>query len=91
MMWKDAHSGKTYGAHGEIDAIALTKWLTEYDIEKAVMAESDDSRHSSTDPESDNVGTDDEPESDTDILDAAFDKAIQHKNDDSKDMRAFHI
>jgi hypothetical protein len=89
MMWKDAHSGKKFGAHGEIDADALTKWLTEYDIEKAVMAESDDSHHSSTD--SDVVGTDDEVEDDLDILDAAFDKAIMHKNDDFKDMRAFHI
>jgi hypothetical protein len=89
MMWKDAHSGKKFGAHGEIDADALTKWLTEYDIEKAVMAESDDSHHSSTD--SDAVGTDDEVEDDMDILDAAFDKAISHKNEDFKDMRAFHI
>ena len=88
MMWKDAHSGKKYGAHDEIDADALTRWLTEYDIEKAVMAESDDSNHSS---ESDAVGTDDEVESDTDILDAAFGKAIMHKNEDFKDMRKFHI
>ena len=91
MMWKDAHSGKKFGAHGEIDAEALTKWLTEYDIEKAVMGESDDSNHSSSDPESDAVGTDDEVESDTDILDAAFDKAIMHKNDELRDMRKFHI